>query len=212
LGGEANDGRSKSDVPVLDHLGRPLPRRRGIREQLQNFSGWTKAIILAVVAIVTGFAVFLSSLGTIQNYFQPPRPLVEVPQVTVKLTNSTNDQIGILKRGDFLLWLPGGSGHHIVGKYELLFPQEKDPGAPEFIIPPSATIIAFAKLLNEKRFVDLLEQSEFDLSIIVRKTSGGLAFTEALPFTRAAIEKYFTSVNFESSDGNKPATNQTITK
>lgn len=124
---------------------------------------------------------------------------IEIPFVAVKVSNHTRENLEISPRGDFYLWLPGSDPRHMTGKYELFSEKADLPESEKFSISTGSTKNFAAKILNPVLYGKLLEQEEYDLSLAIRPVGGGMKFTENIPFTKKAMDKYYLSVNFDES-------------
>ncbi|MDV3352178.1 hypothetical protein QGP82_26110 [Leptothoe sp. LEGE 181152] len=121
----------------------------------------------------------------------------EIPLITVKVANHTNDDITIGSRGDFFLWFPGPGARHMIGKYKLSPINLDLPESEKYLIKVDSTATFSAEILNQNVYRTFLEQEEFDLNLTIRPVGGGMKFTQNMPFTRDDIEKYYLSVDFD---------------
>jgi hypothetical protein len=149
-------------------------------------SSRTRIFIVSVVAVVAGAAALLSNLEKIQNYFRPEPVPPTVRPISAKLSNTGENEVSVAGRGDFMLWLPGPEARHTTGKYEF---HNADGNFP-----------VFAHILNQNVFGRVLEQGDCDISLIVGREGRGIKFTDNLPFTKSAIEKYYVSVDVGAAD------------
>lgn len=109
--------------------------------------------------------------------------------VALTLENSTDEPVRILRRGDFVLWLPQGVDgvRRLPGKYDLEVPKGQFSG-PVVVIGPRATVPVVAQLRAEVPLGQLLDRGAADLEFILRKERGGVLFSGSIPFTREAMK------------------------
>ena len=134
-------------------------------------------------------------LEKIQDYFRPEPAPPSVPLITVKLSNSDTKEIHVAARGDFFLWLPGSGARHAIGKYEFHTMDGDVPHNGQIIVQPNKTITVYAQVLNQQLYGRILKQAECDISLHIRRVHGGLKFSQNLPFTKEAIEKYYVTAD-----------------
>lgn len=85
----------------------------------------------------------------------------------------------------------------MIGKYQLLSVDDKLTEPDKFKVKPSSTFTFLVKILNQDSYRDYLAQEELDLSLAIRPTSAGMKFTQLIPFTKDALDKYYLSVDFD---------------
>lgn len=154
---------------------------------------------MAAIALCAGV---ITNLDTIFAFFGPDPAAPSVPPITLKLSNSGEVAKLVAARSDFYLWLPGGSGHHTVGKYEL---RSEDQEGLVFSIEPKSEQIFSAHVLNPFVYEKILVQGECDLSLGIRNADGGILLSDSLPFTRDSIAKYFVAVDVAREPGRFPS-------
>ncbi|QIN82754.1 hypothetical protein GBA63_08915 [Rubrobacter tropicus] len=137
----------------------------------------------------------VAGLFQIIDHVTPEPAPPSIPAIAVKLSNSSQKVADVLARGDFYLWLPGPDAQHAVGKYELRTVDGNAIDNYQVRVRPGATVTVYARILNQEQYGRLLEQNEYDITLQVRRASGELETTEDLPFTRAAIGKYYLAVD-----------------
>ena len=118
-----------------------------------------------------------------------------VPAITVKLSNSSTEEIRIAARSDFFLWLPGSGIRHAIGKYEFHTTDGDVPNNGQISVEPNKTVTLYAQVLNQQLYGRILEQAECDISLHIRRVHGGLTFSQNLPFTKEAIKKYYVTAD-----------------
>ena len=162
------------------------------------------AFIVALVAIPAGMAVsgaftdeFKQWWNTTFSSEAESQAEQEIPLITIKVKNNTNEDIRINSRGDFFLWFPGPGARHTIGKYKLSPTRLELPESERYLIKIDSTATFSAEILNQEVYRTLLEQEEFDLSLTIRPIHGGMKFTQGMPFTRNDIDKYYLSVDFD---------------
>jgi hypothetical protein len=189
------DSDEGNDSRLVDHRGKPLPQAVTWRERLHTISARTKIIVVSLVAIVAATAAFLANLEKIQDYFRPEPAPPSVPAITVKLSNSALEEIDVVARSDFFLWLPGAGARHLIGKYEFHTVDGNVPDTGQITVKPNTAVTLYAQILDQELYGRLLEKAEYDITLHVRLANGGLTFAENLPFTEKAIGKYYVTAN-----------------
>jgi hypothetical protein len=189
------DSDEKKAPRLVDHRGKPLPQPVTWREQWHVISARTRIIVGSLLVIVAATAAFLVNLEKIQDHFRSEPAAPSVPAIMVKLSNSATEEIYVVTRGDFFLWLPGSGARHAIGKYEFRTMDGNVSNAGQIAVKPNTTLTVYAQVLNQELYGNILEQAECDISFHVRRVKGGLTFTQNLPFTKEAIEKYYVTVD-----------------
>lgn len=156
----------------------------------RSLSSKLKIVVISITTIVAILATFLTNIETINNFFKSQNSSPLIPNIVVKLSNSSEKGVIVFSRGDFMLWLPGPGAKHQVGKYEFIHSDGKSITSGSLIVPPKDTVTVLAKILNEKYFSKILSQSDCDLSLLINRNNMGLTSTNQIPFTREAIAKY----------------------
>jgi hypothetical protein len=64
----------------------------------------------SIAVFIVAVAGFLANLETIIGYFHAGQPVPSIPAIVVKLSNSSQEDVVVSRRGDFILWFPGPSG------------------------------------------------------------------------------------------------------
>jgi hypothetical protein len=186
------------DSRLVDHYGKQIPQAVTWREKWHTISTKAKIIIVSIAAIVAATATFLTNLEKIQFYFRPEPAPPSVPLITVKLSNSSMEQIYVVARGDFFLWLPGSGARHAIGKYEFHTMGGDIPRNGQIILQPNQTVTVYAQVLNQQLYGRILEKADCDISLHIRRVTGGLKFSQSLPFTKEAIKKYYVTADVGS--------------
>jgi hypothetical protein len=132
--------------------------------------------------------LWLPRLGDLQT--DSPMPLLEV-----RFVNSTDHDINILKRGEFVLWFPdvmSAGAPRIGGKVEFISKDEKPKSSSEYelTVPSKSLLKCFAMFLNEKRFKPILEAGETDLTLMATTSKGRITSPDS-PFTLDVIGKKY---------------------
>lgn len=167
------------------------PDRSIWKQRWKKLSSKAKVFVISLTTFVALLAAFLTNIDKIQNYLNSKKPSPSVSSIVVKLLNSSEDGVIINARGDFTLWLPSPEAKHTMGKYEFLTIEGKSLTGNSFVIPPNDKVTVYAKIMNEAYFSKILSQSDCDLSLIVYRADAGLTHTNTIPFTNAAIKKYY---------------------
>jgi hypothetical protein len=189
---DTND--SPSLAPLEPHE-IPLSKHISLKERFRRISKRTITIVISLTVFATVLATFLGNLGTIKDFFHHELPPPSVPPITVKLTNKTSKDIGVILRGDFYLWLPGSGAIHTIGKYEFRSLGKNFPEAQQIVVKASMTVTVLAHVLNQKLYGLILEQGECDICLYVHLVNGGSIFTGDIPFTKEALNKYYVPVD-----------------
>lgn len=187
----SQDSKSGTDGSIIDASGKPLKRKVMLRDRWKQISSKMKITVISITAFVALLATFLTNLEKLGNYLESDEAAASIPNIVVKLSNSSERDVIVAARGDFMLWLPGPDAYHTMGKYEFLTIEEKSPSEGSFTIPPDNTITLLAKIMNKNLYSRILSQADCDLSLLVYRAGGGLTHTNNMPFTSDAIEKYY---------------------
>jgi hypothetical protein len=86
----------------------------------------------------------------------------------------------------------------MVGKFELRSLSGDLPDSGTFTIAPSAKARVLAHVMNQDLYGRILERADCDISLMIYRVGGGLRTTRNLPFTKQAIDKYYTTVDIGS--------------
>ena len=159
-----------------------------------QWKGWSLPSRLTAIGALVGvlsLALYLAekSLGIFGSL---SRPVVSEPVATgviaLTLENPTDAPIGILRKGDFVLWLPQGVDgvRRLPGKYDLKVSKAPSPVL-VVVIGPRAAVPVLARLSAEIPLGQLLDRGVADLELILRKERGGILFSGAIPFTQDAM-------------------------
>ncbi len=195
---------------VLDSSGKPVLAPVSWRERWSSVSRATRIVAVSVAAGIAAIASVLANLNTIRAFISGSP---SVPPIAIVLTNSSEVSITVSARGDFVLWSPGISGGHTIGKYEFRGEHGVEFDSGTVTVGPSKKKRVLAHLMNKAHYGQVLQQGGGDISFMVRLAHGGHRSTDGLPFTLNAISKYHDSadvgseihfadaVNFERKSG-----------
>ena len=184
------NSEGEHDSRLVDHYGKQLPQAVTWRKKWHTISVKAKIGVVSLAAVVAATATFLANLEKIHDYFRPEPVPPSVPAITVKLSNSSTEEIRIAARSDFFLWLPGSGTRHAIGKYEFHTMDGDVPNNGQLSVEPNKTVTVYAQVLNQQLYGRILDQAECDISFHIRRVHGGLTFSQNLPFTKEAIKKY----------------------
>lgn len=185
---------SHNDRLIVDANGNPIAPRTTWWERLRSVSTKVKIIIISVTAFVAIMATFLTNIEKIGNFLKgKENPFV--PNIVVKLTNSSGKDVIVSARGDFILWLPGPDAYHTMGKYEFLPAENQSLTDGGIVVLPNKTVTVYAKIMNQKYYSKILSQSDCDLNLLVYRAGAGLTSTKQIPFTEEALRKYYIEVD-----------------
>lgn len=156
---------------------------------------WSDPVLSKVIAtiILTIGGLCLAWLHNKPN--KNHEAALRIPPVVVEIRNSSKKAIAVASRGDFFLWLPGPDAQHTFGKYEFHTLKDSPLESEVFTVDPTAQVKLLAHIMNQDFYGKMLNQADCDIALMVRKANGGHRTTENLPFTKEAINKYFTSVD-----------------
>lgn len=180
-----------SGRPIVDAVGKSFTPEVIWKDRWRNLSSKAKVFVISVTTFVALLAAFLTNIEKIGDFFEGKEPSASVPNIVVKLSNSSEEGVIISARGDFTLWLPGPGASHKMGKYEFLTTEGKSPTGGSLVVPPQETVTVYAKIMNETYFSKILSQSDCDLSLLVYRVGSGLTHTNQMPFTKEAITNFF---------------------
>lgn len=156
---------------------------------------WTDPVLSKVIATII---VTIAGLCWAWIYNKPNKnheAALLVPPIVVEIRNSSKKAIAVATRGDFFFWLPGPGARHTFGKYEFHTMKDTPLESDVITVESTAQVKLLAHVLNQDFYGKMLKQADCDIALMVRKASGGHSTTENLPFTKEAINKYFTSVD-----------------
>lgn len=142
---------------------------------------WSKVIASAIIGL-SGLAYWLIH----------PAPTVSTkpaPLVSLALENTSAETISILRRGDFILWLPQGVDdlRRLAGRYDLEAPDRQSTALP-IVVKPRAKVQVMAQLHSESSLRQIMDRGIADLEFIFRREHGGILFSGSIPFAQRQIE------------------------
>lgn len=190
----SKDSELEKKRSIIDPTGKPFKQPVKWIDRWKTLSSKIKIIAISITTFVAILATFLTNIDKIEKYFNNDKVSESVPQIIVKLKNSSEREITVSARGDFTLWLPGLGAHHTMGKYEFLTILTSKgilPISGGITIPPKDTVTVFAQVMNEQLYSKILSREDCDLSLIIYRAGAGLIFTNNMPFTETAIKKYY---------------------
>lgn len=188
---DSQNSKSGKDGSIIDAAGKPFKRPVLGRDRWRRLSSKMKVAAISITASVALITTFIANIEKIGNFFKPEQPLPSVPAIVVKLSNSSEKDVIVSTRGDFTLWLPGPDAYHTMGKYEFLTTEGESPTKGSLTIPSKETVTVLAKIMNENFYSRILSQADCDLSLLVYRAGAGLISTNNIPFTKAAIKRYY---------------------
>ncbi len=187
----SQDSEYRSDSSIVDNSGKPFQRRVSLLDRWRRNSPRMKTVVISMFAVVASLATFLANMETIENFFGFGKPSISLPNIVVKLLNSSKVDIVVYARGDFLLWLPGPEARYRTGKYEFLTIQGQSPADGGVTVHPSDTVTVLTRIMNKDLYAKILSQGDCDLALQIHRVGTGSIFTENIPFTDDAIRKYY---------------------
>ena len=186
------------ETGLVSPNGTPLPSPVTWKQRWFSVSRKARIISVTILAVIAGVAALLTNIETIKKHFTPSPASPGVPPVVVEITNSSKNTISVVTRGDFFLWLPGPGARHSIGKYEFRTLKNTPLESLVFTVKPTEKIRLLAHIMNQDLYGRILKKADCDIAFMVRKASGGVKTTNNLPFTKEAIDKYFTAVDIGS--------------
>ena len=180
---------------ILGPDGVPIPPRQTWSDHWRSTSRTTRVIAFSLVAAIATIATLATHLRTILSLFPPTASAVSVPPITVEITNSSNVPIVVAARGDFFLRFPGPDTRQTFGKFELFKLDGSAPQSGTLTVAPLGKMRVTARVANHDLFGRLLKQGDCEIAFMISKAGGGHKTTDNLPFTKAALEKYYATVD-----------------
>ena len=192
--GNTNSGTMKN-TGLVSPNGTPLLSPVTWKQRWLAASRRVKITSVTILAIISGVAVLLTNIETIEKHFTPLPASPSVPPIVVEITNSNKNTISVVKRGDFFLWLPGPGARHSFGKYEFRTLNNAPLESLVFTVKPTEKTRLLAHVIDQDLYGKMLKKADCDIAFMVRRANGSLKTTNNLPFTKEAIDKYFTAVD-----------------
>ena len=162
---------------------------------------WWMISAITIIAIIVMGAVASNVFSERDGDSEP----VSIPNIRVQLLNSGAVDLSTPTRGEYVLWLPGGTAQHYSGAYELL----EDEGQPlddqVITISPGEERFVRVYLTNQKGLAGFLTTGDYTLQLIFRTDQDGrnMVFGHPIAFTERNLNKYFFSVDLFESDSNQ---------
>ena len=182
------DDQIKPTPAILDSSGKAIPPKVRCWDRWRGLTLKTKAIIVAVATFITGTTAVLTSIDSIKDSIGYGKVEISIPPIKVVLQNSSDVPIHVYERGEFMLWLPGGSAKHYTGKYSFANPDESNG---VITIGPKRQIETHATISNVDAFYPYFKSGDYDLSLKIRSAENGLKITdEILPFTEEDLLRW----------------------
>lgn len=164
-----------------------------------SMSQWRKwslpSKLTAIGTLIAAISLSLWALDKTSLFSQllpSPAPTVaKMPDVAFEFTNSSDDSVLVMTRGDFVLWLPegvDGGAPRIPGKYDLILGENKPMDSAYVTIAASSSLQVYARLHNISQIMPILDAGSTDLELILRRQGGGIIYSGAIPFTREKVE------------------------
>ena len=110
---------SKDQPLIIGPEGNPIPPRRRWLNIWNLASSKTKTVVGSLVGMVAALAVIAGNLDSIQRYVATDFFGPTIPTISVNFVNAGAEDVGILARGEFIVFFPGPDSSYVVGKYEL---------------------------------------------------------------------------------------------
>jgi hypothetical protein len=65
---EKNNPDLENNSKIVDHSGKPIPKKKNFKQRIQSVSSITKIVIISLVAIIAAAATLFDNLETIKEY------------------------------------------------------------------------------------------------------------------------------------------------
>ncbi len=117
----------------------------------------------------------------------------DVPAISVTLVNTTDAELHVARRGEFVLWLPTAlydGAPRVGGRFIFAMAGESGYLDSPIIIPAKSNIKLRAELLGKEQFVRYLEREDTDLTFI-GYTNAGTSTSPEIPFSRGALSSRY---------------------
>ena len=197
--GDAPGSANKEQNPESESIEMEPP---GIVKQLawlrKNGRKHWKVCMVALFILVVGGTVSIvgpelrKSLGSSGRIGEDAQSRTELPQVQLHLSNSGTEEVEVSYRGELFLWRPGVT-KAAVGKFRLV---NVDGTHTEAVIKvaPGKSLDLQADILDDGMLREFFETENCDISLYVHSPGGG-RFSQDLPFTEAALNRYYVSID-----------------
>jgi hypothetical protein len=191
------DLSSKDDIrqQIFSSTETFVPTQIAWRDRLLLIWQKTRRLIVILTVFVAGVATFLTNIEKIQQYIGTFSTTPIAPAIVVEIKNSSFEPVDVVKRGDFFLWLPGPEARYTFGKYEFCKLDGMPLDSETFTVAPNAKVRLLARIQNQDLYSKILQQGDCDIALMVRRAIGGHQTADNMPFTKDAIQKYFTTVD-----------------
>jgi hypothetical protein len=158
-----------------------------------------KKVFGSLFGILATLAVVVGNLDSIQNYVSSHFFKPKMPTISVNLFNRSDKDVGILTRGEFIVFFPGLNYRCIVGKYELepdlsdtLLRAEDLMGV--VAVRANKGVLLRMRIMNGEEFAKLLDQGDCEVTFMFRYQNGDYVpesnlRNDSRPFTRNALKK-----------------------
>jgi hypothetical protein len=113
----------------------------------------------------------------------------DIPPVSITLSNQTDTEVSVSRRGEFVLWLPTAlydGAPRVGGRFVFTMIGESGYLDSPIIVPAKSNIKVNAELLGHQQFIRFLEREDTDLTFMAR-TNQGISSSPTIPFSRAAL-------------------------
>jgi hypothetical protein len=118
-----------------------------------------------------------------------PRSDKTIPSVGINLVNPSSADIMILRRGEFVLWLPTAlydGAPRVGGRFTLTANDDAGYSDAPISLMSGGSKRLTVKILAEEQFVRYLERGDTDLTLMLQ-TSNGSSWSPTIPFTRDTL-------------------------
>jgi hypothetical protein len=148
---------------------------------------WTKtnAVIIGLFSLVAAISLFLINLDKIGNEI---RVIKGVPVIRAKLSNSGKKAIFVMQRGGIIIGLPGSNNFSEIGAFEFIKANGKSISKNNFAVEPNDTLIAVAKLSNNKYIVPILYGGDYNICFVIYRAGDSKLITDDIAFTIDGIK------------------------
>ena len=153
---------------LVDPSGKEISRSLTLWDKWRALSLRWQAVIITLAAFIISTGSVLSSLDTIKSWLPKKTEERVIHPISITLQNGGEEAVSVFRRGDFMLWLPGSTGKHMLGKYSLGSSQA-DSGI--IVIDAGMQLTIEATVSNVNTFYPYYESGDYDLCLLYTSPS-----------------------------------------
>jgi hypothetical protein len=189
---------SKEQQSIVGPGGAPFPRRITWRDKWNVAYSKSRTVLGGLVGLLAAIAIFVGNLESVQRYVTSHFFSPSIPAISLNLFNTGGESVGIIARGEFLVFFPGPGANHVVGTYEL-DPDNSDPILETkvitgvVIVPANKGTLLRLRIMNHDYFEKLLRQGDCDVTFMFRYQNGEHVSSDNVrndtrPFTEKSLK------------------------